>query len=318
MTTVRYGLFIMPGFDLVSFSVCCEALRLANEVAQQRLYGWEVVTASGQSVESASRIAVSGRSLAGESTGYDRLILFAGSQGTSYDNRNVLDWLRQLSRRGCQMGGVDAGVWILARAGLLGGYRFALGGGYHLAFRETFDLVPEPAHPFVLDRERLTWSGGGSAFEAMFEQLRQDHGRSLSSSVARRSRYPVLPEAPEPESTALPEKLATCLEVMKQNIEEPLSSADLAETVGLSVRHLERLFHSTFQTAPQKVYRSIRLQEARRLVHFTDLSITEISIATGFDSCSHFARCFRSEFEMTPSSWRRHHKGQQIEVQGAL
>ncbi|MFC4350995.1 GlxA family transcriptional regulator [Fodinicurvata halophila] len=318
MSTVRYGLFILPGFDLVSFSVCCETLRLANDVARQKLYSWEVVTGSGQAVESASRIPVSGRSLAGESTDYDRLVVFAGNQATSYANRNVFDWLRQLSRRGCLLGGVDAGVWVLARAGLLGGYRFALGSGYHLAFRETFDLVPEPAHPFVLDRERLTWAGGGSAFEAMFEQLRQDHGRTLSSSVARSSRYPVLPETPEPQSTALPEKLATCLEIMKQNIEEPLSSAELAAAVGLSVRHLERLFHGTFQAAPQKVYRSLRLQEARRLVHFTELSITEISIATGFDSCSHFARCFRGEFDMTPSSWRRSRKGQRVEVEAGL
>lgn len=60
---------------------------------------------------------------------------------------------------------------------------------------------------------------------------------------------------------------------MEMNIEAPLSTDDLVNLVGVSRRHLERLFKQHLQAAPSKYYLDLRLENARQLLRQTDKTI---------------------------------------------
>ena len=87
---------------------------------------------------------------------------------------------------------------------------------------------------------------------------------------------------------------------MEANLEEPLSREDLAASVGLSTRQVERLFRKYLGCTPARHYLELRLRRARMLLAQTSMSILDVSIACGFVSASHFSKCYREMFTHTP------------------
>jgi transcriptional regulator GlxA family with amidase domain len=88
-------------------------------------------------------------------------------------------------------------------------------------------------------------------------------------------------------------------------LEEPLSCAELAKQAGLSTRQLERLFRKYIRNAPTRYYLGLRLNRARFLLHQTSLPVLSIALASGFVSASHFSKCYRELFKLTPSQERK-------------
>ena len=99
-------------------------------------------------------------------------------------------------------------------------------------------------------------------------------------------------------------KLVEALALMEANIEEPLSTDDIATHVGISIRHLERLFARYMDMTPSCYYRKIRMAYAQQLLQQSQRSILQISLACGFSSAAHFSTSYRNHYGITPSEER--------------
>ena len=95
-------------------------------------------------------------------------------------------------------------------------------------------------------------------------------------------------------------KLAQVIKMMEDNIEDPISPANLAKQVGMSTRQLERLFRRYLTKSPKRYYMELRLQKARNLLMQTDMSVINVALACGFTSPSHFSKCYRAHYDTTP------------------
>lgn len=82
------------------------------------------------------------------------------------------------------------------------------------------------------------------------------------------------------------------------------SEEALAGLLGLSARHLRRLFQEQVGVTPAQLARSSRAHFARRLLDDTDLSITDIAFASGFGSLRQFNRTVGEIFRATPRELR--------------
>ncbi|MDZ7809592.1 MAG: helix-turn-helix domain-containing protein [Arhodomonas sp.] len=91
---------------------------------------------------------------------------------------------------------------------------------------------------------------------------------------------------------------------MRQHLDEPLTTADIAGRAGISVRQLERLFRSHFGTTPRRFHLELRLDRAHDLLRQSTLSILEVASACGFASSSHLARRYRQRFGCSPTETR--------------
>ncbi len=100
-------------------------------------------------------------------------------------------------------------------------------------------------------------------------------------------------------------KLLKVIEIMEGNLEEPLSRGALAADTGISTRQLERLFAKYLQRTPTRYYLELRLHRARGLLSQTALSVLDVALACGFVSASHFSKCYREHFGLTPRDERR-------------
>jgi AraC family carnitine catabolism transcriptional activator len=100
-------------------------------------------------------------------------------------------------------------------------------------------------------------------------------------------------------------KLVQVIGEMEQHSEPPLSTLELAESIKVTRRQLERLFRLHLHDTPSNFYLRLRLEKARQLLRQTDMSVLEVSIACGFESASYFTRSYRVKFGKSPREDRR-------------
>ena len=97
------------------------------------------------------------------------------------------------------------------------------------------------------------------------------------------------------------------------------TEAELAAKLGVSARHLRRLFQTHLGVTPTELARSSRAHFARRLLDDTDLSVTEIAFASGFGSVRQLNRTSREIFRAAPSELRaRRRRSDRLVADGGL
>jgi AraC family transcriptional regulator, regulatory protein of adaptative response / DNA-3-methyladenine glycosylase II len=101
-----------------------------------------------------------------------------------------------------------------------------------------------------------------------------------------------------------PELVCRAVQLILDGALDSGTEADLGRRLGLSARHLRRLFTAELGVTPDGLARSARAHFARRLLDDTDLSVTEIAFAAGFGSLRQFNRVFREIFRASPRALR--------------
>jgi AraC-like DNA-binding protein len=98
-----------------------------------------------------------------------------------------------------------------------------------------------------------------------------------------------------------------------ENFAKPLRTAELAGQLGVSERHLRRLFQATFGMTLQRYLTETRIRRAGYLLRTTAWGLKAIAEGVGFRSHSRFGKAFRSLQGVTPSEYRegRHGPGKE-------
>ena len=109
---------------MLPFVSALEPLRVANRYAGPTLYRWTLLTADGKPVQASNGMVVEPDASITESTNYARVFVSGPFDPLNYRPRRVLEWLRRLANQGVHVGALETGTFLLARAGLLGGYRW--------------------------------------------------------------------------------------------------------------------------------------------------------------------------------------------------
>ncbi|MBO6576417.1 MAG: helix-turn-helix domain-containing protein [Rhodothermales bacterium] len=78
---------------------------------------------------------------------------------------------------------------------------------------------------------------------------------------------------------------------------------ELSAEMGLSARQLQRRLRETTGQSPNSFIRSIRLQQAARMLEHGSEPVSQVAYAVGFNSLSYFAKCFREHFGRNPSEF---------------
>ncbi len=98
--------------------------------------------------------------------------------------------------------------------------------------------------------------------------------------------------------------LRNVLAFIEENLAQPLTLAELAAQASLSEFHFARMFRQSMQMAPHQYVMQRRMEKAKTLVRTTRQPLTDIALACGFSSASHFSNRFRAATGLTPSQLR--------------
>jgi len=98
------------------------------------------------------------------------------------------------------------------------------------------------------------------------------------------------------------------LRILDASLGEHLSVDDLANTLGISDRHLRRLFDEHLGASPLEVIATQRLHFCKQLVEASTIPFNEIAFLSGFQSVRRFNEVFKSRFYTSPSILRKEQK----------
>jgi len=304
------GILLMPEFSLICFSSITEPLRAANTLNGGGLYRWRLYSEDGSPVRSSSGFEIAVEAPL-EDADCPLLLVVASFHPERHFSPRLAARLRDQRRLGALLGGLDTGSYILARAGLLDGYRVTIHWEDLDLFAERFpgvDVVPDR---FVVDGDRITAGGGTTALDMILAVIRAQHGHLLALQVASQFIYDQehLPSDPQRavairQVRAQAPAVATALEIMEETIEEPPAIAEIASRSGVSQKELERLFRKVLRTTPGQHFLGLRLATAERLLAQTALPIAEIAVRASFTSAPAFSRAYKTRFGRPPRAAR--------------
>jgi len=302
---------LIPRFSMIALFSALEPLRVANRFAGD-VFSWRFISMDGQGVAASNGIPVSASSGL-EGVGRPDLLVVCAS----YDHeagmiQPVINEIRRATRNGSLLAAVDAGTFLLAEAGVLDGYRATCHWETLPALRESYPNIDVVEAPYVLDRGRMTASGGANALDMMLDWLAAIEGGALAVKVAdtlvhtRHLNHPGEARIPVGSRYRVSEpRVLAAIRLMEEHIEDVLTMKDVADGAGVSERHLERLFHAHLSISPKTFYSQLRLERAERLLTYSRMSVRDVALACGYSSLALFSRAFKARFGRAPSLIRR-------------
>ena len=94
---------------------------------------------------------------------------------------------------------------------------------------------------------------------------------------------------------------------IEHHYKEPLSLDQLAAEANVNKYYLVHAFKQAYSISPINYQISCRIQEGKRLLADTDLSLSQISSILGFSSASYFSQSFRKAEGISPIEYRKMH-----------
>ena len=104
------------------------------------------------------------------------------------------------------------------------------------------------------------------------------------------------------------------LAFLQENYARKLTLQDIAQAGAVSTRECLRCFQNSIHQSPIEYLTEYRIQAAAKLLESTELSVTEISMRTGWGSGSYFTKTFREIRGKTPNAYRKEYRALQKEV----
>lgn len=299
---------LLPGYAELSLSSALETLQCCNAQIPGAQYRWTIGSPSNEDVTSSVGTVFPASLLSPVPHDVDVLAVVSGLNVEKWCCSKTLAILRHAHRSGAVLLGFSTGAYALAKAGLMNGKTATINWKYRNSFSEIFPDVEIVKTLCAVDGKIGTTAGGVAAIDLILHLISQDHGESLATNVAHHMSYSPIRALNRKLDVSSPNRMSVwhprlekVIRLMEENIEEPLSIPEIASTVAVSIRQLERLFKRQLNTSPKRYYTELRLANARMLLIQTDMSVTEIAMATGFSSVNLFSKWYRSAYGTKPS-----------------
>ena len=309
----RFGLVLAPGFSNLGLAMAIEPLFIANWIARRELFSWSTLSTDGFAVMASSGIQTPVDYPLGTTHRFDVVLVLA-----SFDARQaatdvrLLKWLRWAERVGSEIGAIETGSEVLAAAGLMDDHTAPVHWYNIEGMRERYPHVNVTDTLYSLSARRPASAGASATLDMMIALIARKAGQELANEVAQHlllpkrqgsDRQQTLDMRTQPATARAP--VTRARQIMASTIDEPKSCTKIAEMVGVSERHLQRLFQQELGSGVAHVYHRLRMERAHQLVQLTDLTITEVAVACGFSSIEVFSRTYKKTFNVSPSRDRR-------------
>ncbi len=99
--------------------------------------------------------------------------------------------------------------------------------------------------------------------------------------------------------------LLPALRYMNENFQRDISMTELSDMMGITPQHFCRIFRKNMNMRPNEYLTEIRLDEAKRLMSDSTVSVSEAAERSGFRDAGYFSTVFRKHIGMPPSEYRR-------------
>lgn len=310
-TPTKISFLVLDGATMLTVASVMDPLRAANRVSREKLFEWEILSQRHETIKLVGDFEMKADKPFSQTQGGDFLIIIASFFHDKHANTQLIQTIRKLTTRFDNICGIEAGAWVLARAGIIKNHKVTT----HWEDLENLSLnfpdIDVRKDRYIIDENIWTCGGASPALDMMLYLMENRYGKTLALDVASVFIY----DQTHPSTDAQPNisigrlaqkepRISKALRIMEQNIESPIPVAEIAKQLGVSVKTQETLFTSHLHETPAAYYLRLRLITAKKLLLDTNLSIQEIAIRSGFNSQSAFSRSFTNHLSLSPRALR--------------
>ena len=306
------------GIELVDVACVTSALDYANRQGAQPHYRAVFATAVGRPVRCDSGLELRGQGRLDTLEGLIDTLIVSGGQGheAAAANPRLVGHIRRLAANSRRVASVCTGATVLAAAGLLDGRRVTTHWYHAERFARQYPRVRVDAAPiFIRDGAIATSGGVTSALDLTLAFVEEDHGPEIARRVAlgmvtylqrpgNQAQMSMFTSLRRPEQALVRQVFDHVI----SHLDGDLGAPRLAALVGVSERHLTRLFTEHVGRSPGQLVRDARLDAASRLLAGTSEPMTGVARRCGFSSAESLRQAFVARYGIPPSRFRVVHR----------
>jgi len=228
----------------------------------------------------------------------------------------LLPLISEFAASGTRICSVGTSSYLLAEAGLLDGRPATTHWHYFDRFQRRYPAVDLKARHLITQSDNIYCVGSVNSIADLMVHVVEDW---FGSRVARAIENQFSPEIRQPFREAAwqdapltshhDEQVLEAQQYLQEHLANPVAVGELAATLGLSTRSLNRRFKNATGKTPLDYLANLRMAEARELLRHSNLDIGEICWRVGLQDAGYFARRFREQFGMTPLHYRKAVRG---------
>ena len=308
--TKKITIVVLSDSSMMCLSSVVEPLRAANRLSRLPLFDWKILSLDGNAIRLTCDIEIKADGELSTKEHGDLLVVIAGFDQEIHAKSKHLSVLRQIASKFKTICCVEAGTWVLARAGIINYHHVTTHWEDTEKLTHQYPNLEVSNERYVIDGN--IWSSGGASptLDMILHYLRITQNKSLAIDVASVFIYVDASSANDIQTISLGQlykhepRLADAIKIMESNIENTLTTREIAQQVKISVRMLELLFKKHLGKTPGNYYLRLRLQAARKMVLDSNFSILEIAFRCGFKSQSALSRAFVKRYGSSPLKLR--------------
>ncbi|RXM53292.1 MULTISPECIES: GlxA family transcriptional regulator [unclassified Chryseobacterium] len=244
----------------------------------------------------------------------DTLLVAGTDLGTLDDiNPDLYSYLQSILGKIRRLGSVCVGAFVLAKAGLLEGKQVTTHWKYADILQRTYPDLNVNVNPFFIKDQGIYTSGGvSSGIDLALALLEEDLGKPIASEVAKHlvlhlKRQGVQSQFGNAISDyeMLSPLTKQIRDLLKDKLSQSVSIEFMAESVHMSVRNFSRVFLKESGMTPGKFLEKMRLDQAKNMLEYTDMSMDMIAEKCGFSNAVSLRRLFLKYLSISPSQYRK-------------
>jgi len=225
-------------------------------------------------------------------------------------SRAVVEWLKRHRQRFPLVGASCSAVFLLAEAGLLRQRTATTTWWLAPTFRDRHPDVDLDETRMLVETDGILCAGAALAqIDLMLHLIARAAGPDLSRDVSRalaidrrpsQSRYMMLSAV-----AGLGKEVVAIERWIRANLSRAFSIPEMASTLGMSTRTLDRRVRVATGRGPSHLVQRIRLEQATHLIETSALSLDEVADRVGYGDATTLRRLLRRHLDMNPSEMRR-------------
>ena len=139
------------------------------------------------------------------------------------------------------------------------------------------------------------------AMDMLYERVISSSLDELLTKVLRFSKQDFVLSMPDHS-----QKLRDLRSEVHESFAKPWTIGQMASMVGLSASRFASLYKQEFEASPTEDLIRTRINQSKKMLSATKVSVKQVSLACGFDSVHYFHRAFKRRMNITPKHYQNH------------